>query len=48
MPLRENKFEGKTGKYTKASGFLLSCIRRNTIHSSTDFVIGLVITALSI
>lgn len=39
IPLGEYKFEGKIGKYTMASGFLLSHTRKNEICNSTDFMI---------
>lgn len=48
MPLGENKFEGKIRKYTIASGFKLSQIRKNKIRNSTDFMIGLVISTINI
>lgn len=48
MPLGENKCEGKIGKYTMASGFLVIHIRKNEICNSTDFMIGLVISAINI
>lgn len=48
MPLGENKFEGKIRKYTIASGFKLSRIRKKRYVIPLIFMIGLVISTINI